>query len=57
VTPVQIGSFSVGAGHQLAFIAGACVIEGGQRRLEVALAFRDIWIGCERSGVGGGACG
>jgi 2-dehydro-3-deoxyphosphooctonate aldolase (KDO 8-P synthase) len=42
MTPVQIGSFSVGGGQPLAFIAGPCVIESPQHALDTALALRDI---------------
>jgi 2-dehydro-3-deoxyphosphooctonate aldolase (KDO 8-P synthase) len=49
MTPVQIGSFSVGAGRPLAFIAGPCVIESAQHALDMALAIREIAIRCETS--------
>jgi 2-dehydro-3-deoxyphosphooctonate aldolase (KDO 8-P synthase) len=42
VTPVQIGSLTVGEGHPLVFIAGPCVIESAQHALDIALAVRDI---------------
>jgi 2-dehydro-3-deoxyphosphooctonate aldolase (KDO 8-P synthase) len=42
MTPVQIGSFTVGGGQPLAFIAGPCVIESPQHALDTALAIRDI---------------
>ena len=40
--PVQIGSFSVGGGHPLVFIAGPCVIESAQHVVDTASAIRDI---------------
>lgn len=42
VTPVSIGSFSIGGGHPLAFIVGPCVIESPAHALDMALAIRDI---------------
>jgi 2-dehydro-3-deoxyphosphooctonate aldolase (KDO 8-P synthase) len=42
VHPVQIGSFSIGGGHPLVFIAGPCVIESAQHTLDMASAIRDI---------------
>ena len=40
--PVRIGSFSVGGGHPLVFIAGPCVIESTQHAVETASMIRDI---------------
>ena len=40
--PVKIGSFSVGGGHPLVFIAGPCVIESTQHAIDTASAIRDI---------------
>jgi 2-dehydro-3-deoxyphosphooctonate aldolase (KDO 8-P synthase) len=48
VTPVHIGSLSVGGGHPLVFIAGPCVIESHEHVVEMALAVRDI---ARRTGV------
>jgi 2-dehydro-3-deoxyphosphooctonate aldolase (KDO 8-P synthase) len=48
VTPVQIGSLTVGGGHPLVFIAGPCVIESAQHALDLASAIRDI---ARRAGV------
>jgi 2-dehydro-3-deoxyphosphooctonate aldolase (KDO 8-P synthase) len=42
VKPVSIGTFSVGGGSPLAFIAGPCVIESAAHALDLALAIRDI---------------
>jgi len=42
VDPVKIGSFSVGGGHPLVFIAGPCVIESTQHAIDTASAIRDI---------------
>ena len=42
MNPVQIGSFSIGGGHPLVFIAGPCVIESAQHAIETASAIRDI---------------
>jgi 2-dehydro-3-deoxyphosphooctonate aldolase (KDO 8-P synthase) len=42
VTAVQIGSFSIGRGHPLAFIVGPCVIESASHALDLAHAIRDI---------------
>jgi 2-dehydro-3-deoxyphosphooctonate aldolase (KDO 8-P synthase) len=36
VNPVRVGSFSIGSGHSLAFIAGPCVIESAAHAHEVA---------------------
>jgi 2-dehydro-3-deoxyphosphooctonate aldolase (KDO 8-P synthase) len=48
VNPVALGSFSVGGGHPLAFIAGPCVIESAQHALDIAITLRDI---ADRCGV------
>ena len=42
VPAVQIGSFSIGSGHPLAFIVGPCVIESASHALDLAHAIRDI---------------
>ena len=42
VKPVQIGTFSIGGGHPLVFIAGPCVIESTQHAVDTASAIRDI---------------
>ena len=42
MNPVQIGSFSVGGGHPLVFIAGPCVIESTQHAVDTASVIRDI---------------
>jgi len=39
---VQIGSFSIGGGHPLAFIVGPCVIESASHALDLANTIRDI---------------
>lgn len=44
--PVQLGSFSVGGGQPLVFIAGPCVIESAQHAMETALAIREIATRC-----------
>jgi 2-dehydro-3-deoxyphosphooctonate aldolase (KDO 8-P synthase) len=46
VKPVQVGSFSVGGGHPLAFILGPCVIESPQHALETAAAIKEIAARC-----------
>jgi 2-dehydro-3-deoxyphosphooctonate aldolase (KDO 8-P synthase) len=46
VTPVRIGSFSIGGGHPLAFILGPCVIESASHALETAAAIREIAARC-----------
>ena len=42
VAAVQIGAFSIGGGHPLAFIVGPCVIESASHALDLAHAIRDI---------------
>jgi 2-dehydro-3-deoxyphosphooctonate aldolase (KDO 8-P synthase) len=42
VKPVSIGTFSIGGGHPLAFIAGPCVIESAAHALETATAISEI---------------
>jgi 2-dehydro-3-deoxyphosphooctonate aldolase (KDO 8-P synthase) len=42
VTPVSVGTFTVGGGSPLAFIAGPCVIESASHALDLALAIREI---------------
>jgi 2-dehydro-3-deoxyphosphooctonate aldolase (KDO 8-P synthase) len=46
VTPVQVGSFAIGAGQPLAFIAGPCVIESAQHALDTASAIKEIAARC-----------
>ena len=46
MTPVQIGSLSVGGGNPLVVIAGPCVIESAQHAIDTALAIRDIGRRC-----------
>jgi 2-dehydro-3-deoxyphosphooctonate aldolase (KDO 8-P synthase) len=46
VKAVQVGSFSIGAGHPLAFILGPCVIESAGHALETAAAIKDIAARC-----------
>jgi 2-dehydro-3-deoxyphosphooctonate aldolase (KDO 8-P synthase) len=48
VTPVSIGTITVGGGHPLAFIAGPCVIESAAHAVETAIAIREI---ASRAGV------
>jgi 2-dehydro-3-deoxyphosphooctonate aldolase (KDO 8-P synthase) len=48
VHPVQVGDFTIGGGHPLAFILGPCVIESSSHALDLALAIRDI---ASRSGA------
>lgn len=40
--PVQVGSFAIGGGHPLAFIAGPCVIESAQHAVDTASAIGEI---------------
>jgi 2-dehydro-3-deoxyphosphooctonate aldolase (KDO 8-P synthase) len=42
VTPVPVGTFAVGDGRPLAFIAGPCVIESAGHAMEMALAIADV---------------
>ena len=42
MTPVQVGSFTVGGGQPLAFIVGPCVIESAAHALELAFAIREM---------------
>ena len=42
MTPVRIGSFSIGDGQPLAFIVGPCVIESAAHALDMAYAIRDV---------------
>jgi 2-dehydro-3-deoxyphosphooctonate aldolase (KDO 8-P synthase) len=42
VSPVPVGSFTIGGGQPLAFILGPCVIESAAHALEVADAIREI---------------
>jgi 2-dehydro-3-deoxyphosphooctonate aldolase (KDO 8-P synthase) len=46
VQPVRVGSFSIGDGHALAFIAGPCVIESTQHAIDLASTIRDIGARC-----------
>jgi len=39
---VQVGSFSIGGGHPLAFIVGPCVIESASHALDLAQVIRDV---------------
>lgn len=40
--PVDVGAFTIGGGHPLAFILGPCVIESPTHALDLALAIRGI---------------
>jgi 2-dehydro-3-deoxyphosphooctonate aldolase (KDO 8-P synthase) len=42
VHPVDVGAFTIGGGHPLAFILGPCVIESPTHALDLALAIRGI---------------
>ena len=44
--PVQIGAFTIGGGHPLAFILGPCVIESSSHALEVAAAVKEVATRC-----------
>jgi 2-dehydro-3-deoxyphosphooctonate aldolase (KDO 8-P synthase) len=46
VNPVEVGPFSVGGGHPLAFIVGPCVIESAAHVMELAAAVREIASRC-----------
>jgi 2-dehydro-3-deoxyphosphooctonate aldolase (KDO 8-P synthase) len=46
VNPVRVGSFALGGGHPLAFIAGPCVIESAGHALDLAGALREIATRC-----------
>jgi 2-dehydro-3-deoxyphosphooctonate aldolase (KDO 8-P synthase) len=46
VNPVRVGSFLIGAGQRLAFIAGPCVIESAAHALEVAEAVAGVAARC-----------
>ncbi len=48
MTPVRIGSLSIGGGAPLAFIVGPCVIESPAHTMETAIAIREI---AARAGV------
>jgi 2-dehydro-3-deoxyphosphooctonate aldolase (KDO 8-P synthase) len=47
VHPVQVGAFTIGGGHPLAFILGPCVIESPSHALDLAVAVRDIGTRCQ----------
>jgi 2-dehydro-3-deoxyphosphooctonate aldolase (KDO 8-P synthase) len=42
VTPVSLGTLSIGGGSPLAFIIGPCVIESAAHAMETAMAIREI---------------
>jgi 2-dehydro-3-deoxyphosphooctonate aldolase (KDO 8-P synthase) len=42
VTPVSVGTLTIGGGSPLAFIVGPCVIESASHAMEMALAIREI---------------
>jgi 2-dehydro-3-deoxyphosphooctonate aldolase (KDO 8-P synthase) len=42
VTPVSVGTLTIGGGSPLAFIVGPCVIESASHAMELALAIREI---------------
>ena len=44
--PVQVGSFTIGGGNPLAFLAGPCVIESASHALELATALSEIAARC-----------
>jgi 2-dehydro-3-deoxyphosphooctonate aldolase (KDO 8-P synthase) len=46
VNAVQVGSFRIGGGQPLAFIAGPCVIESLSHALGLASAIREIGVRC-----------
>jgi 2-dehydro-3-deoxyphosphooctonate aldolase (KDO 8-P synthase) len=46
VAPVRVGSFAIGGGAPLAFIAGPCVIESPAHVLNMALAIKEIATRC-----------
>jgi len=46
VHPVQVGSFTIGGGNPLAFLAGPCVIESASHALELATALSEIAARC-----------
>jgi 2-dehydro-3-deoxyphosphooctonate aldolase (KDO 8-P synthase) len=47
VNPVRVGSFAIGGGRPLAFIAGPCVIESPQHAVDLASAIREIAARCD----------
>ena len=49
--PVQVGAFTIGGGHPLAFILGPCVIESAAHALEMAIAIKEIAARCSASVV------
>jgi len=42
VTPVSVGTLTIGGGSPLVFIVGPCVIESASHAMELALAIREI---------------
>ena len=42
MTPVSVGTLTIGGGSPLAFIVGPCVIESASHAMELALAIREI---------------
>jgi 2-dehydro-3-deoxyphosphooctonate aldolase (KDO 8-P synthase) len=42
VTPVSVGTLTIGGGSPLAFIVGPCVIESAAHAMETAMAIREI---------------
>ena len=42
MTPVSVGTLTIGGGSPLAFIVGPCVIESASHAMEMALAIREI---------------
>ena len=42
MTPVSVGTLSIGGGSPLAFIVGPCVIESAAHAMETAMAIREI---------------
>jgi len=42
VTPVSVGTLTIGGGSPLAFIVGPCVIESAAHAMEMAMAIREI---------------
>jgi 2-dehydro-3-deoxyphosphooctonate aldolase (KDO 8-P synthase) len=46
VKPVRVGSFAIGGGHPLVFIAGPCVIESAAHAVDLAGAIREIAARC-----------
>ncbi|HWV94565.1 MAG TPA: hypothetical protein VNZ24_09615, partial [Vicinamibacterales bacterium] len=42
MTPVSVGTLTIGGGSPLAFIVGPCVIESAAHAMETAMAIREI---------------